>query len=92
QGQSYVGRAEILGAEHVCSYVPTYGENGQVNGLIFAGLSTAATVRHVFFVEIQPICNNMFMLRKGMVRSEEELRDFNLDTEHLRQSLSRIEA
>ena len=50
QGQSYVGRAEILGAEHVCSYVPTYGENGQVNGLIFAGLSTAVTVRRVIFV------------------------------------------
>ena len=39
QGQSYVGRAAILGETHLCSYVPTRDANGQVDGLIFAGIS-----------------------------------------------------
>lgn len=50
QGKSYVGRANILGADHVCSYVPTYGEDGKINGLIFAGLATSTTTRRVTFV------------------------------------------
>ena len=52
RGESYVGNADILGADHVCSYVPTRDENGRVNGLIFAGLATAPTIRRVTFVVI----------------------------------------
>lgn len=41
QGESYVGQTEILGEAHLCSYVPTRDADGQVNGLIFAGISLA---------------------------------------------------
>lgn len=41
KGQAYVGEAEILGEPYLCSYVPTKGADGQVNGLIFAGISIA---------------------------------------------------
>ena len=41
QGQSYVGEATILEEEYLCSYVPVKGDDGQVSGLIFAGISMA---------------------------------------------------
>lgn len=47
QGQSYIGNAEILGVEHICSYVPTRDENGQINGLIFAGISLQSATEQI---------------------------------------------
>ena len=41
QGQSYVGEADILGSTYLCSYVPTKGEDGKIDGLLFAGISLA---------------------------------------------------
>lgn len=47
QGKSYIGNAEILGVEHICSYVPTKDENGQINGLIFAGISLQSATEQI---------------------------------------------
>lgn len=41
KGQTYVGEADILGVTYLCSYVPTKGADGKIDGLIFAGISIA---------------------------------------------------
>ena len=48
QGQSYVGQATILGEEHLCSYVPTYDADGQIDGLIFAGISMESATEQIY--------------------------------------------
>lgn len=50
QGKSYVGKADILGKSYLCSYVPTRGNDGQINGLIFAGVSTAEARQETLLV------------------------------------------
>ena len=39
QGKSYVGQAKILETDHLCSYVPVKNTDGEITGLIFAGIS-----------------------------------------------------
>lgn len=41
QGKPYVGNASIFGVEHICSYAPTKDADGNVDGLIFSGISAA---------------------------------------------------
>ena len=47
KGQSYVGKAAILDEEYLCSYVPTRDSSGAVNGLLFAGISSADANRQI---------------------------------------------
>ncbi len=47
QGESYVGQAVILGEKHLCSYVPTYDVAGQIDGLIFSGISMSSAMEQI---------------------------------------------
>ncbi len=50
QGKSYVGKADILGIDYLCSYVPTKGDDGKIDGLIFAGISMEEVKKETFSV------------------------------------------
>ena len=50
QGKSYVGETKIQGESYLCSYVPTKGDDGKINGLIFAGISRTEAKQEVVVV------------------------------------------
>lgn len=47
QGKSYIGKADILGKGHLCSYVPTKDASGNITGLIFAGVSMETATKQI---------------------------------------------
>ncbi len=42
QGESYLGETEILGEKHFTSYIPHFDENGEIVGVVFAGISSSS--------------------------------------------------
>ncbi len=38
EGQPYIGEADILGKNHLCSYVPYTNASGEIVGILFAGV------------------------------------------------------
>ncbi len=42
EGESYVGEAMILGENHITSYIPYQNEDGEITGVLFAGISANA--------------------------------------------------
>ena len=52
QGQSFVGKATILGEDYLASYVPTRDAEGKVDGLIFAGISSAEANQQIYMTVI----------------------------------------
>ena len=67
QGKSYVGPATILGEEHLCSYVPTYDDDGQIDGLIFAGISMSSATRQIRLTVVLSCLAGVLLIILGIV-------------------------
>ncbi len=67
QGQTYVGIASVFGVKHLCSYVPTKDENGQIDGLIFAGISTQNVFEQLNNTVKASVVSGLIMLAVSIV-------------------------
>ncbi len=67
QGKSYVGRASILGENHLCSYAPTYDANGQIDGLIFAGISMSSAVNQIWLTIVLSCAAGLALIVLGIL-------------------------
>ena len=67
QGKSYVGRASILGENHLCSYAPTYDANGQIDGLIFAGISMSSAVNQIWLTVVLSCAAGLALIVLGIL-------------------------
>lgn len=67
QGQTYVGIASVFGVKHLCSYVPTKDENGQIDGLIFAGISTQNAFEQLNNTVKASVVSGLIMLAVSIV-------------------------
>lgn len=91
QGKSYVGEATILGEKYLCSYVPTKGTDGKVNGLIFAGISMAeARKENVKVVAIAAAVSLINILVCGMVLASYLKKRVSVPLEKITRTASRL--
>ncbi|NBI92131.1 HAMP domain-containing protein [Lachnospiraceae bacterium] len=67
QGKSYVGQATILGEKHLCSYVPTYDSDGQIDGLIFAGISMSSAAKQISLTVILSCLTGFVLIIIGIL-------------------------
>ena len=63
QGKSYVGQAEILGEKHL----PTYDANGQIDGLIFAGISMSSVARQISLTVVLSFLTGVVLIILGIL-------------------------
>lgn len=62
EGQDYIGKATILDESYLCSYVPTKDASGAVNGLLFAGISSADANRQILITVLLSVLVSILVI------------------------------